>query len=100
VLPEAVGKRRKTGFMLPIGNWMKHDVREECEAGIAVVEQLPFLDGREVRRLWDSFLGGGTAVHWSRPLALVVLGSYLGTGGAVAAPPPAPAGNASSAEVR
>ena len=100
VLPEAVGKRRKTGFMLPIGNWMRHDVREECEAGIAVVEQLPFLDGREVRRLWDSFLAGGTAVHWSRPLALVVLGSYLGTGGAVAVPPPAPAGNASSAEGR
>jgi asparagine synthase (glutamine-hydrolysing) len=77
-LPEAVTRRRKTGFMLPIDSWMRNAVREECEAAIKVVEELPFLDGAEVRRLWQDFLEPGRSIHWSRPLALVVLGAHLG----------------------
>jgi asparagine synthase (glutamine-hydrolysing) len=77
VLTPEVASRQKTGFTLPIGSWMRGGVREQCEAAIAAVEQLPFLDGGEVRRVWDEFQGKRETMHWSRPLALVVLGSYL-----------------------
>ncbi|MFM8952216.1 MAG: asparagine synthase-related protein, partial [Planctomycetaceae bacterium] len=77
VIPPEVASRQKTGFMLPIGAWMRGGVREQCEAAIAAVEQLPFLDGREVRRVWDGFQGKRETMHWSRPLALVVLGAHL-----------------------
>jgi asparagine synthase (glutamine-hydrolysing) len=76
VTPE-VTSRQKTGFVLPIGSWMRGSVREQCEAAIAAVEQLPFLDGGEVRRVWDQFQAKPDAMHWSRPLALVVLGAHL-----------------------
>ena len=77
VLPEAIANRPKTGFTLPIGAWMWRSVREQCEAAINAVEQLPFLDGQEVRRVWDEFQAKPDTIHWSRPLALVVLGAYL-----------------------
>ena len=77
VVPKDVMSRPKTGFTLPIGSWMKHSVRDQCEAAIAVTEQLPFLDGGEVRRVWQEFLAKPHALHWSRPLALVVLGAHL-----------------------
>jgi asparagine synthase (glutamine-hydrolysing) len=77
VLTPEVASRQKTGFLLPIGSWMRGGVREQCEAAIAAVEQLPFLDGREVRRVWEQFQAKPDAMHWSRPLAFVVLGAYL-----------------------
>lgn len=78
VLPARVAARPKTGFMLPIGSWMRTTVRDQCEAAIGALERQTFLDGAEVRRVWDDFLARPDAMHWSRPLALVVLGSYLG----------------------
>lgn len=77
VLTPEVASRQKTGFVLPIGSWMRGGVREQCEAAIAAVEQLPFLDGREVRRVWDQFQAKRETMHWSRPLAFVVLGAHL-----------------------
>jgi asparagine synthase (glutamine-hydrolysing) len=77
VVPREIMSRPKTGFILPIGGWMKRSVRDQCEAAIAVTEQLPFLDGGEVRQMWDEFLANPTTLHWSRPLALVVLGAHL-----------------------
>jgi asparagine synthase (glutamine-hydrolysing) len=77
VVPEEIMSRPKTGFTLPIGSWMRRSVRDQCEAAIAVTEQLPFLDGGEVRRLWNEFQAKPAAMHWSRPLALVTLGAHL-----------------------
>jgi asparagine synthase (glutamine-hydrolysing) len=77
VLPAEIASRPKTGFTLPIGSWMRGELREQCEPAIAAVEQLPFLDGREVRRLWALFQAKPRALHWSRPLSLVVLGAQL-----------------------
>ena len=78
VLPSRVTERPKTGFMMPIGSWMRTSVRDQCEAAIGTLERQPFLAGGEVRRVWNDFLASPDAMHWSRPLALVVLGSYLG----------------------
>lgn len=77
VLPAQVASRPKTGFTLPIGSWMRGSVRDQCEAAVAAVERLPFLDGSEVRRVWAEFQARPDSMHWSRPLALVVLGAHL-----------------------
>ena len=77
VLSPAIANRPKTGFTLPIGDWMRGEMRESCEESIRRVASLPFIEGEEVRRVWLSFLKDDRAIHWSRPLALVVLGSAL-----------------------
>ena len=77
VLSPAIANRPKTGFTLPIGDWMRGEMRESCEESIHRVASLPFIEGEEVRRVWRSFLKDDRAIHWSRPLALVVLGSGL-----------------------
>jgi hypothetical protein len=38
---------------------------------------VPFLEQREIRRIWESFLADPQSMHWSRPLSLVVLGSAI-----------------------
>jgi asparagine synthase (glutamine-hydrolysing) len=77
LVPAEVMDRRKTGFFLPINAWMRRDLRDVSEAAIRHVAQLPFLEGREVQRVWDDFLAEKPSMHWSRPLALVVLGTFL-----------------------
>lgn len=77
VLPAAIASRPKTGFTLPIGAWMRGPMRESCAAAIERVAELPFIEADEVRGTWRSFLANDRALHWSRPLALVVLGSAL-----------------------
>ena len=78
VLPPVVRKRPKTGFTLPIGFWMRKQMRDSCEAAIQRLESTPVLDGAAIRRVWDEFLLEPRSHHWSRPLALVVLGQSIG----------------------
>jgi asparagine synthase (glutamine-hydrolysing) len=77
VIRGEIARRPKTGFTLPIGEWMRGEMRDSCEAAIAQLEQVPFLEQREIRRIWDAFLGDEKTMHWSRPLSLVVLGSTI-----------------------
>jgi hypothetical protein len=78
VIRDDIAGRPKTGFTLPIGDWMRGEIREPCEAAIARLEGAAFIEGREVRRIWNLFLADSRSIHWSRPLALVVLGSAIG----------------------
>ena len=77
VISEQVANRRKTGFTLPIGEWMRGRMREPCEAAIEQLAGQAFIEGTEVVGTWRTFLAEPRSMHWSRPLALVVLGSYL-----------------------
>jgi hypothetical protein len=77
ILPHDLFARPKRGFTLPIGEWMFGPLEGECEAAIDAVAACSALDGAAVRRLWDSYRSQPGAIHWSRPLALVVLGNYL-----------------------
>jgi len=77
VLSSEISKRPKTGFTLPMGDWMRGHMRDSCEAAIERLEVVPFLDHNEVRRTWQAFQQNSRSIHWSRPLALVVLGNYL-----------------------
>jgi asparagine synthase (glutamine-hydrolysing) len=77
VLSKQISNRPKTGFTLPIGDWMRGEMREPCEAALKKLASQPFIESAEVRRTWRSFLDDPRSMHWSRPLALVVLGTYL-----------------------
>jgi asparagine synthase (glutamine-hydrolysing) len=77
VLSKQISNRPKTGFTLPSGAWMRGEMREPCEAALKKLASQPFIESAEVRRTWRSFLDDPRSMHWSRPLALVVLGTYL-----------------------
>jgi asparagine synthase (glutamine-hydrolysing) len=74
---DAAARRPKRGFTLPIGAWMRCELRDHCAAAVETVADLPFLEGDAVRGLWRAFLRDDRSVHWSRPFAVVSLGSYL-----------------------
>jgi asparagine synthase (glutamine-hydrolysing) len=74
---DAVLRRPQAGFTLPIGAWMRTELRDLCTAAIETTAQLPFLEAAAVRRVWKTFLRDGRGRHWSQPMALVALGSYL-----------------------
>ena len=77
VLSDRITSRPKTGFTLPIGDWMRGPMREPCEAAISTLAGQSFINGAEVRRTWLAFVADERSMHWSRPLSLVVLGTYL-----------------------
>jgi asparagine synthase (glutamine-hydrolysing) len=80
-LPAAVFNRPKTGFSLPFGDWMFGPLREQCEAAIESLAACPLFDAGVVRQMWAEYDARRKQIHWSRPLSLVVLGSYLGKAG-------------------
>lgn len=85
VLRQAVGgllapevlSRPKTGFTLPVGDWMYEELRDSCEAAIDALRHLPFLDGHAARALWTRFEAERSHTYWMKPLLLVALGSYV-----------------------
>lgn len=79
-LPSTIARRPKTGFTLPIDDWMRGQMRDSCEAAIEAVTSLPFLEPNAVRGVWQDFLGSRRSLHYSRPLALIVLGNAIQQG--------------------
>jgi asparagine synthase (glutamine-hydrolysing) len=75
-LPEDIVHRPKRGFTVPFAHWMRQELRSEIEPvlsskriGDGPLGEL--LNGEEVQRVWNGFLGG--SVSWSRPWSLYVL---------------------------
>jgi asparagine synthase (glutamine-hydrolysing) len=77
LLPPTVFTRPKTGFCLPIAEWMLGPNRDSCAAAVDAVAACPMFNAGAVRSLWNDFVADPTLCHWNRPLALVALGSYL-----------------------
>jgi asparagine synthase (glutamine-hydrolysing) len=77
-LPASVFTRPKSGFSLPFGDWMFGPLRDQCEAAIGSLAACPLFDAGLVRNMWADYDARRNLIHWSRPLSLVVLGSYLG----------------------
>ena len=78
LLPPSVFTRTKTGFCLPMAEWMLGPNRDSCAAAVDAVATCPMFNAGAVRSLWNDFVAHPTRCHWNRPLALVTLGSYLG----------------------
>jgi asparagine synthase (glutamine-hydrolysing) len=75
-LPEEIVHRPKRGFTLPFEHWLRQELRSEVEPVLDAkrISDGPlggFLDGEQVRRIWQDFLHG--TVSWSRPWSLYVL---------------------------
>lgn len=77
VLPAHVLERAKTGFSLPVNDWLYSELRDSCEAAVAETAAIPFLDGNAVRALWGSFATAHNHTYWMKPLLLVALGDYV-----------------------
>ncbi|NCA10195.1 asparagine synthase (glutamine-hydrolyzing) [bacterium] len=77
VLDRRITGRPKTGFTLPIGAWMRGAMRGQCEAAITCLASQSFIESAEVSRMWRAFIDEPRSMHWSRPLALVVLGTAI-----------------------
>jgi len=78
-LPDEIVHRRKRGFTLPFEHWMRQELRSEIEPVLQAkrVSGGPLgglLDGDQVQRIWQDFLGG--TVSWSRPWSLYVLQNW------------------------
>jgi asparagine synthase (glutamine-hydrolysing) len=75
-LPDEIVHRPKRGFTLPFEHWMRQELRVEIEPVLDAkrISNGPlggWLDGEQVRRIWQDFLEG--TVSWSRPWSLYVL---------------------------
>jgi asparagine synthase (glutamine-hydrolysing) len=79
VLPTYVLRRPKTGFTLPVNDWMFGELRESCETALAAVEKIPFIDSHAVSSLWSTFMHERNHHYWMKPMLLVALGSYINT---------------------
>jgi asparagine synthase (glutamine-hydrolysing) len=104
VLRDAVGDllapevldRKKTGFTLPLGDWMFDQLRDSCEAGIDGLAAVPFINQDGARRLWQQLVDNQRHGYWMKPFLLVALGTYadrcrrtyLDTSGALKVRPP------------
>jgi asparagine synthase (glutamine-hydrolysing) len=77
-LPRQVVDRPKTGFTLPVDIWMRGGIRDTCEAAVESLAANPLFEAEAVRRVWRDLQDPRIETHWSRRIALVVLGSYLG----------------------
>jgi len=78
-LPESIVRRPKQGFTLPFDPWMRGPLRALCERrlGDNGLAGRGLMNAGAIQRLWQSFLGGGKDVSWSRLWALVVLDWWL-----------------------
>jgi asparagine synthase (glutamine-hydrolysing) len=76
-LPAEVFSRPKTGFTLPVDEWIKGGLRVRSEAAVETLAACPAFDEAEVWRLWAELRDPRVEDHWSRRLSFVVLGSYL-----------------------
>jgi asparagine synthase (glutamine-hydrolysing) len=76
-LPRVVLERPKTGFSLPVGDWMYDELRDSCESAIDALADIPFLDMNTAREMWGRFRAERHHTYWMKPLLLVALGNYV-----------------------
>jgi asparagine synthase (glutamine-hydrolysing) len=76
-LPDKVFSRPKTGFVLPVNEWMYGCLRDVCESSIETLAMHPLFEACQVRSLWQESQDPTIENYYWRPLSLVVLGSYL-----------------------
>ena len=77
LLPNHVLNRAKTGFTLPINDWLFSELRDSSEAAVAALDAVPFLDPHAVRRLWNTFQADRQHTYWMKPMLLIALGNYV-----------------------
>jgi len=69
--------RPKTGFTLPLAQWLLGPLRSRCGPALTACAEQAGLAPSAVRRVWDEFVSQPAGPQWTRALALVALGDYL-----------------------
>jgi asparagine synthase (glutamine-hydrolysing) len=76
LLEDDIASRRKSGFTLPIGAWMRGPMRGLCEDALTHLKASGLVRPEGVERIWRSFVDGPDHSRWSRAFSLCVLGLY------------------------
>ena len=77
LLPHEIIHRPKMGFVLPWEQWMKKDLRQTCEDGLAYLAGVKGISKQELDRIWSAFLAGNKRWTFARLWTLVVLGHWM-----------------------
>ena len=79
VLPPGLQRRKKRGFTLPFGIWMRGDLRPFLEDTFSPesIGRSGFFSRENVRAAWTSFAAGGEDREWSRVWSLAVLIAFV-----------------------
>lgn len=77
LIPEPLLKRSKSGFSIPLADWLRRDLRPRFEQLIADPNGLPdIFDRRALRKTWDDFLISRNDSHAKLLWALIILGEW------------------------
>lgn len=80
-LPGAAATRGKHGFAVPVGRWLRRELKSLFEDVVLGPLQTPFLDREYLRRLWNEHLGGRRD-HGHRLWAVLVFCRWWALSGA------------------
>jgi asparagine synthase (glutamine-hydrolysing) len=77
LLPDNILKRKKMGFELPWGRWIKKGLLPFCDSSIRSLAQRKSFNSQGVLNLWDGFQHHSTRVPWHKVWHLAILGRWL-----------------------
>ncbi len=77
LLPDAVMRPPKCGFVLPFDRWMRGPLRSFCQEHLARLGERTFFDANAVLGTWRAFDSGSKLMTWSRVWSLVALETWL-----------------------
>jgi len=75
LLPTNVYDRKKQGFTLPWEQWMRHELKDFCQAHIAAFALR--IDAPQLNKEWAQFVLGRGQWSWSRLWSVVALEDWL-----------------------
>jgi asparagine synthase (glutamine-hydrolysing) len=75
LLPTNVYDRKKQGFTLPWEQWMRHELKDFCQARINAFAQR--IDAPQLNNEWEQFMLGRGQWSWSRLWSVVALEDWL-----------------------
>jgi asparagine synthase (glutamine-hydrolysing) len=75
LLPANVYDRKKQGFTLPWEQWMRHELKDFCQAQIAAFALR--IEAPQLNKEWEQFMLGRGQWSWSRLWSVVALEDYL-----------------------
>lgn len=75
LLPAEIVDRPKMGFVVPMEQWMRNELKEFCEGCLNRLADRGLFDGEALLKRWDMFLSGRAL--WSEVWHLVVLTHWL-----------------------
>ena len=81
LLPEVIVYRKKMGFVFPIAEWMRNELKTMCDKSILSLAEKDIFDRKVLVDLWSNFLNGQTASYWYVLWSLVILENWLNENG-------------------